>query len=122
MQITVIDVYPNESIVEYEDADGCIQRRVIPQGLYNIVSRGPADLPDNIVNMGIEYSNVDLTQVLGEMLPPIRVRVLEDQLRRAGLWTQQDYKENAGAVSGVWQRMRGMDVSTIINAAFAKLG
>ncbi|MHA2136334.1 MAG: hypothetical protein ACW99J_20945, partial [Candidatus Thorarchaeota archaeon] len=119
MQVKVIDVYPNESIVEYEDADKYIQRRVIPQGLYKIVSRGPATISDNIVNMGIEYSNVDLTQILGEMLPPIRVRDLEDKLRRAGLWTQQDYKENAGAVSGVWQRMRGMDVSTIINAAFA---
>lgn len=120
--VNVIDVYPDHSLIEFEDQYGFIQRRLIPQGLQQIVKRGPAILPDDVVALGLEYSNVDLIAVLGEELPPIRVRDLEDQLRRAGLWTQQDYKDKSNAISGVWQRIRGMDVTTIANAAFKRIG
>ena len=122
MNVTVIDVYPGHSLVEYEDADGFLQRRSIPQELRHITTRGPASMPDEIVAMGLEHSNVDLVAALGDELPPIRVRDLEDKLRRAGLWTQQDYQEKSNAISGVWQRLRGVDVTTIMNAAFKRLG
>lgn len=117
MQVTVIDVYTNYTVVEYEDHDGYIQRRKIPQGLHNLYKRGPASVSDEIVAMSMEYSSVDLVAVLGEQFPAIRVRDLQDRLRRAGLWTQKDYLEHPDAVSGVWQRMRGADTTRILNAA-----
>lgn len=122
MNVTVIDVYPNHSLIEYEDENNYICRKILPQELRHVTTRGPASMPDEIVAMGLEYSNVDLVAALGDELPPIRVRDLEDKLRRAGLWTQQDYQEKSNAISGVWQRLRGVDVTTIMNAAFKRLG
>lgn len=122
MQVTVVEVLPDHSIIEYEDADGYIQRRIIHQGLMRIIKKGPANLPDDVLSLGMEYSNVDLVQALGEELPPIRVQELQDRLRRAGLWTQKDYEANLSAVNGVWQRLRGVDATLISNAALRKLG
>lgn len=121
MQVNVIEVLPKYSLVEYDDIEGYIQRRLIPQGLYRISRRGPAFIPDEVLMMSMDYSNVDLVSVLGEELTPIRVRDLQDALRRAGLWTQKDYNEKSNVVSGVWQRLRGVDVTAILNAAFRSI-
>ena len=117
MNVTIIEILPDRSTIEYVDNDGYVQRRVIPQGLFTLTRKGPVNLPDEVIWLGMEYSNVDLTSVLGEELPAIRVRDLEDQLRRAGLWTQQDYQRKPGIVNGVWQRNRGVDTTIILNAA-----
>ena len=122
VEVHVIEILPGHSLVEYEDDAGYVQRRLIPQGLCRIVARGPATLSAEILSLGMEYSNVDLVQVLGEELPSIRVRDLEDHLRRAGLWTQQDYQEKTSIVNGVWQKLRGVDVTTIVNAALTRIG
>src|SRR3990167_2883557 len=99
MNVTIIEILPDRSTIEYVDNDGYVQRRVIPQGLFTLTRKGPVNLPDEVIWLGMEYSNVDLTSVLGEELPAIRVRDLEDQLRRAGLWTQQDYQRKPGIVN-----------------------
>jgi len=117
MNITVVDVFPSYTVVEYNDHDGLVQRRMVPQGLHGLHKRGPASVPDEVVAMSMEYSTVDLVAVLGNEFPAIRVRDLQDQLRRAGLWTQKDYLEHPDAISGVWQRMRGADTTLILNAA-----
>lgn len=117
MNVVVVEVLPDKSVVEFTDDDGYIQRRVIPQGLFAISRKGPVAIPDEVVMLGLEYSNVDLVSTLGEELPHVRVRDLEDRLRRAGLWTRQDYVDKPGVVSGVWQGVRGADTTTILNAA-----
>lgn len=121
MNVNVIEILPQYSVVEFTDELGFIQRRILPQGLHPLSTRGPATISEEVLWMGLEYSNVDLVSVLGEVLPAIRVRDLEDRLRRAGLWTQQDYQTHSDVVNGVWQKTRGVDVTRIVNAALSGL-
>lgn len=122
MDITVIVVESKYTVVEFSDGHGHIQRRKIPHSLHPLYIRGPATLDDDIVYMGLEYSNVDLVSTLGSELPAILVSDLEDALRRAGLWTQQDYRSNPGIIAGVLQKLRKADVTSVLNAAHTKPG
>lgn len=122
MQVQVIEVQTSFVVVEYEDREGLIQRRMVPQGLVSLYRRGPASIADEIVAVSMDYATVDLVATLGDVIPAIQVRNLQDQLRRAGMWTQKDYLERAEVVNGVWQRLRGTDVSRILNAAHQHLG
>lgn len=117
MQVQVIEVQTSYVVVEYEDRDGMLQRRTVPQGLVNLYRRGPASIADEIMTVSMDYATVDLVTALGDIIPAIQVRHLQDQLRRAGLWTRTDYQDNVQVVNGVWQRLRGVDVTRILNAA-----
>jgi hypothetical protein len=121
MQVKVIEVQTSYAVVEYEDHLGLIQRRMVPQGLMSLFTRGPATVPDEFIGASMDYSNVDLVATLGDVIPAIQVRGLQDQLRRAGLWTQKDYLDKADVVNGVWQRLRGVDTSRILTAAHQHL-
>lgn len=121
MDVQVIEVQASYAVVEYEDHLGLIQRRMVPQGLMGLFTRGPATVPDEFIGVSMDYSNVDLVATLGDVIPAIQVRDLQDKLRRAGLWTQKDYLERSEAVNGVWQRVRGVDATRILNAAHQHL-
>jgi hypothetical protein len=116
MIVNVVEIGSLWAIVQYEEA-GFIQRKSIPRSLLSMSSKGEARLPKQVVNASPDYSDVDLIAGLGKELPPIRVDVLQDALRRVGVWTRQDYRTKPQVVAGVIARLRGLDVATVSNAA-----
>ncbi len=125
-EATVVEVRPKWVLVEYEKPmpDGTpgkiyLQRKLVPWELFPVAVKGPTRIRADVVARGIEYSNVDLVAVLGEELPAIKVRDLEDALRRDGLWVRDDYRRQTQIVAGTLQRLRGLDVGSIVNAALS---
>jgi hypothetical protein len=126
MIVTVIEVIDaNFSLIEYE-LDGKLHRKLIPQAVLSVdVQRVPVNVPDYIPNYGIEYSDVDLEAALGEEKGNVRISDLEQALRRAGIWTQEDYRAKAKEVDRIVKSMRGqdyrLDTTTVLNAAMRPL-
>jgi len=119
MKVTIISIFGTNVLVEFEDSSGMLQRKYISRELLPVDRRGPATVPDNLIQLGVDYSDVDLEYSLGNELPAIPTRVLVNALRQAGIWTRKDYQENANVISGVLQKLRGgIDATTVINAAF----
>lgn len=119
IDVTIVGITKNWTIVQYVDDQGYVQRRYIPKELLPVTVKGPATLSRRLLLLGMDYSNVDLTVALGEQLPSIAVRDLQDALRHEGLWTAQDYKSNPGAIEGVIKRMLGrLCVNVVVNAAY----
>ncbi len=117
VDVTVVDVTANWVVVEFQSENSYVQRRYVPRELFDVTVRGPATVSRGLLDISMEYSNVDLTVVLGDRLPTIRVLDLQDAMRREGLWTVEDYKKNPRAIEGAIKRMIGVDVNTVINAA-----
>lgn len=117
MDVTLIEFTDDWVVAEYTDSDGLIQRRWIPRTLVHTVSKGPARVPRAVMLAGLEYSDVDLVEALGPELPAIDTKVLQDRMRRAGLWTRDDYAKGSRIIAGITQRLRGTDVATVTNAA-----
>lgn len=114
--VEVVSFLDDWILVEYEDEDG-LQRKFVPRALVeDIFKKGPALLSEDLLNYSMEYSNVDLVDALGEELPLISVRKLQDQFRRAGLWTRADYQNNLDKVAAIFRRNMP-SVSEIMNAA-----
>lgn len=116
---TVIEITPEWLLVEYSQDDQ-LQRKYVPRALVdNVHTKGPVSFDEYLLQMGIEYSNVDLVAALGDQLPPISVRELQNALRQAGVWTRADYQAQSGIrkVSHLLQQLRGYDASLILNAA-----
>lgn len=118
MQVLIIDIQDYTVLVQYEDASKHLQRCFIHRELLPVHIKGqPAEVPEEFVAMGIPYSNVDLVSALDETSINIQVRELENQLRRAGLWTREDYQKNPKVVQSVLQRIINIDATTVLNAA-----
>lgn len=117
----VIEVRPQWVLLEWDEGI-FLHRRLVPQVLFPVSVRGPVKVSARLLQMGLEYSDVSLVDMLGETLPVIRVAELEGQLRRAGLWMREDYRKNPAVVRGVLQRLLGVDVGMIVNAANLKRG
>lgn len=118
MLVQIIDITEYTVLIQYEDASNHLQRCFIPRELLPVSIKGrPAEVPEEFIAMSIPYSNVDLVSALGETVSTIQVRDLENQLRRAGLWTREDYQKNPKTVQNVLQRIIGLDATTILNAA-----
>ena len=124
--VQVVEVRPHWILVQYEEElpEGeldkkYIQRKLIPWAVFPVARKGAARIQRRTLEMGLEYSNVDLRIGLGGSLPAIRICDVEDALRRLGLWSQQDYRNHPRKVAGVLQRLRKVDVSVIMNAALA---
>lgn len=118
MRVDVISIQDYTVLVQYEDASNRLQRCYLHRELLPTTIKGqPATVPDEFIQLGIPASDVDLVAALGETLPVIQVRDLQDQLRRAGLWVREDYQTNPKIVQGVLARMLKIDASTILNAA-----
>jgi len=117
IDVLIINVLKEWVLVEYDDDNGHVQRKLIPWSVFPHSKKGSGRIQARLLSMGIEYSNVDLPSRLGDELPTIRVCDLQDALRREGLWSQEDYRSNPQKVSGVLQRLRGADTASIIKAA-----
>jgi hypothetical protein len=113
----VIAFHDEWILVEFTDEEG-LQRKFLPRAMVKHVNiKGPATFEASVLQYSLEYSDVDLTEALGEQLPPISVRELQSELRRRGLWTRADYQKHLGIVTAVITQLRGYDVSLIMNAA-----
>lgn len=119
MQAKVINYQEFTVLVEYEDSKG-LQRVYVPRDLIHSSIKGPITLKDEILKTGIPYSDVDLEHALGTELPAILVRDLEQELRKSGLWTREDYRNNPKVVEGVVARIRRLDSTTILNSAIGE--
>ena len=119
MIVSIVEFQREWVIVEYEK-NGFIQRKYIPRAFVHTATKGEARISDVVVRAGLEYADVDLPAVLGAELPAIQTDVLQDQLRRSGVWTREDYKKKSRVVVGVVQRLRGADVATITSAVMTK--
>lgn len=118
IQVKVIDIYPYTVLVEYEDASQHLQRIYLHRELLPTNIKGqPALVHEDYLQLGIPAAVVDLTLTLGDTLSIIQVRDLQEQLRRAGLWTREDYQKHPKTVQNVLSRMIGVDTTTILNAA-----
>lgn len=118
IQAKVIDIAEFTTLIEYEDASKHLQRCYIHRELLPVsIKHQPATVPEEFVAMAIPASNVDLTTSLGDTLPIIQVRDLQDQLRRAGLWTREDYLNNPKIVQSVLAKLLKLDTSLVIQAA-----
>lgn len=126
MYCEIIDVQEFVTIVEYITEESLLVRKVIPRVLLpDIHLKGPANLPNGILQQGMEYSNIDLELFLGKFVQTVRIRDLEQALRRAGLWTREDYRSNPEVVERTVKTMRGtvreLDTATVLNAALRPL-
>lgn len=118
ISVTVIGIQEYTVLVQYEDASKHLQRIYLHRELLPTSLTGrPALVHEEYIKLGISASDVDLVATLGETLPTIQVRDLQDQLRRKGLWTREDYQKRPEVVQGVLVRMYGADVTSILNAA-----
>ncbi len=105
-------------VIEYT-IHGEIHRKIFPRAIFPgaIFKAGDVvDIDKNRVQYGIEYSDVDLVESIGEELPAISVRVLEQELKQVGVWTRRDYLQNPEKVAGVLAKLRGLDVFAIRKA------
>lgn len=118
IQVKVIDITQFTVLVEYEDASKHLQRIYLHRELLPTNIKGqPALVHEEYMKLGIPASTVDLTLTLGESLSIIQVRELQDQLRRAGLWSREDYRKNPKIVQSVLSRIVNIDTTTVLNAA-----
>jgi len=116
MNVRVVEIIENWVIIEYTQ-EGMLQRRSVPRSLSPTTMKGPANFSAELVFSGMEYSNVDLIEALGETFQTISVSTLQNTLRQEGLWTAADYKKHPDIVRGVVQRLVGVSVTKILNAA-----
>lgn len=116
MQAIIIDFQEYTALVEFEDPKG-LQRVYVPRDLVKTSLKGPISLSSETLKTGIPYSDVDLEVCLGTELPAIRVRDLEQELRKSGLWTRTDYQKNPKIVESVVARLRRLDTTIVLNCA-----
>ena len=124
IEVKVIEILPKWWLAQWETTlpDGTegklyVQRKLIPWAAFPVSVKGPVRIPVKILDAGMEYSDVLLSENLGVELPTILPCDVEDAMRRAGLWTQKDYKDHPQVIAGVLQKLRGVDVARVIQAA-----
>jgi hypothetical protein len=114
MKIRLITRQGQAALIEWTDDDHYIRRGIIPAANAN---GGDID-PDELAR-AIPYDDgPDLVKALGYDLI-IPVDVLQNELRKAGIWTTADYLDstNSKIILGVLQRLYGVDVATLQNIA-----
>ena len=121
MLVDIVSVQPHFLVAQYV-TDGMVERRLVPRTyMPELSSKGPVTLPDVLLDRGINYSDVDLVEVLGDYHNEISIATLQNKFRFAGLWLRDDYKTNPNTVERILRLERGadrsLDTATILNAA-----
>lgn len=98
------------ALVKWTDASGIVHRAAVPK---KEVIRG--HVPSDILDLAIPLDGVDLVESLETDTLTISVMDLQNRLRSAGVFTPQDYLEHPEVISGVLQKLYGLDVATIQN-------
>lgn len=128
--VTAIDFTPHMVLVEYSkniNGQEYPVRCYIPRAsVPHIHLKGrPALIPRKLLARGMNYSDVDLTRVLGESFGEgIPTQQLQAELARQGLWMREDYKANPQVVTTVltfnkWRKY--LDTTTVLNAALREV-
>lgn len=94
-------------IVERVEADGRLQRRIVPARLLNGDKIAKDDWDAGAV-YGVEWE-----RYIALSTTPERVA---EQLRRAGIWTKSDLLKNPRAAFGALQSAYNFDLSALIEA------
>lgn len=117
MKVKIIDIFDSTILVEYEQKK-LVQRKLVSRELYPTSLKNVVEnIPDDIIKSGMEYSDVDLVEALGKIVNDIQITNLQDSLRRIGLWKREDYQKNYRLVNYVVRQFKGIDATTILNAA-----
>ncbi len=98
------------ALISWTDKSGIVRRGAVPK---KEVKKGY--ISDDILKMAIPLDGVNLIEELETDKLTIDVKDLQNNLRSAGLFTPQDYLGNPEVISGVLQRLYGLDVATIQN-------
>lgn len=111
--VRVVKVEGETALVEWTDAVEGLVRRFVPHS--DVVAGA---VQDEILNKGIEYG-IDWSALASEFqFTPAR---LQNELRRAGIWTAEDAQANPKTIFAALQRAIGLDVSTIQRFAHRQL-
>lgn len=110
IQVKLLQRSGLSALISWTDESGTVHRAAVPK---KEVKKGYI-LPD-ILKMAIPLNGVDLVEELETDTLTISVKDLQNNLRLAGLFTPQDYLERPEVISGVLQRLYGLDVATIQN-------
>ncbi len=98
------------ALISWTDQSGIVHRAAVPK---KEVRKGY--ISENILEMAIPLDGVNLIEELETDKLTINVIDLQNNLRAAGLFTPQDYLESPEIISGVLQRLYGLDVAAIQN-------
>jgi hypothetical protein len=98
------------ALISWTDESGIVHRGAVPK---KEVKKGYVS--SDILKMAIPLDGVDLVEKLETDTLTISIKNLQNGLRSAGLFTPQDYLGNPEVISGVLQRLYGLDVATIQN-------
>lgn len=115
VSVKILEVLEHWILIEFNNVG--VQRKYIPRAIYNTSIKGPATLGIEVVSLGMEYSNVDIPELFGE-LDNFESERLQNALRDAGLWLCEDYLKNPMTVVSVLKSFRPaleLDATTVIN-------
>lgn len=98
------------ALVNWTDETGTVRRAVVPKSEVVL-----GHVSSKILEMSIPLDGVDLVSELETDTLSISVKDLQNKLRSAGVYTPQDYLEKPEVISGVLQKLYGLDVATIQN-------
>lgn len=106
----VIERKGASELVEWLDADGRYQRAYVPKGT---VTSGMAD--SDILDMGIPYG-VDWATALPSLEPP-SPQAVANELRRHGIWTLADARNNGALAVSALMRVFNVGLGLLVEAA-----
>lgn len=104
MNVKIISKRGQSALVEYIEG-GELKRATVPAG--DIVD---GEISSYKLRMGIPYG-VEWSKYITLQATP---KQLQDNLRRAGIWTKEDALTNAGAVLGAIQATYQIDLGTLL--------
>jgi len=108
MQVTIIQPKGSAALVEWVD-HGCIYRCIVPRDEIGENGSVSQDVLDAGISYGTQWSAVEPEIVTGEMI--------EQALRRAGIWTFEDLQKHAQAAVGAIQSAYGVTLSSLYTLA-----
>lgn len=121
----IIEIDEHWCTVEFEDYFNHLQRKLIPRGILLTSRKGPAPIDRGLLAKGLEFSDVDLPEILGDIVSSILLLSLQDDFRRVGLWRKTDYSEQPMTVLRILKRYPevNMDAGVFINTVtYGRIG
>lgn len=98
------------ALISWVDESGTVHRAAVPK---KEVKKGYVS--DDILEMAIPLDGINLVEELETETLTISILDLQNSLRSTGLFTPQDYLASPEIISGVLQKLYGLDVATIQN-------
>jgi hypothetical protein len=112
VKIKLISKQGHAALIEWTDATGGLHRSIVPTEAITEGRIDPAEL-----DYAIHQDGIDLVAALGKDEITISAQKLQNELRRAGVWTKEDYLAKPTIIFGVLQKLYGVDVATLQNIA-----